>query len=124
MGIDNYLTRLDETGYTLGLIGKNHCFQPPDLARQDRARGETITPIERSHAPVKDRLRSMRGQRSVATGQRALDTIEAMHAIRRGDWRHLVPPFPPPTRAHDRVRCEAVPLLLLANDLRSDRWAT
>jgi arylsulfatase A-like enzyme len=35
VGMDNYLTRLDEAGYTLGLIGKNHCFQPPDLERFD-----------------------------------------------------------------------------------------
>jgi hypothetical protein len=38
-----------------------------------RAHGETTQPIERLHAPVKDRLRAMRGLRSVATGQRVLD---------------------------------------------------
>jgi transposase-like protein len=33
-----------------------------------RARGETTKPIERSHVPVKDRLRPMRGLRSIASG--------------------------------------------------------
>src|SRR5688500_13957116 len=56
-----------------------------------RARGETIKPVERSHAPIKDRLRAMRGLQSVATGQRVLDAVEAMQAIRRGDWRRPVP---------------------------------
>src|SRR5687767_6738153 len=42
-----------------------------------RARGETTQPVERSHAPVKDRLRAMRGLQSVATGQRVLEAIEA-----------------------------------------------
>ena len=83
-----------------------------------RARGETTKPIERSHAPVKDRLRAMRGLQSVATGQRVLDTVEVMQAIRRGDWRSPVPSFPPAIRAFDRVRCEAMALLLLAIDLR------
>ena len=41
-------------------------------------------PIERSHVPVKDRLRPMRGLQSIATGQRLLEGIELAHAIRRG----------------------------------------
>jgi len=49
-----------------------------------RARGETTKAIERSHVPVKDRLRSMRGLQSVATGQRLLEGIEAVQAIHRG----------------------------------------
>jgi len=61
----------------------------------------------------------MRGLQSVATGQRVLDTVEVMQAIRCGDWRSPVPSFPPAIRAFDRVRCEAMALLLLANDLRS-----
>ena len=89
-----------------------------------RARGETTTPIERAHAPSKDRLRSMRGLHSIATGQRVLDAVEAMQASRRGDWRHLVTPFPVERRAYDRVRCEAMTLLLLAAALRSPRSAT
>jgi transposase-like protein len=50
-----------------------------------RARGETTKAIERSHVPIKDRLRPMRGLHSVPTGQRLLEGIEAIHAIRRGD---------------------------------------
>ncbi|MBI3972837.1 MAG: sulfatase-like hydrolase/transferase [Chloroflexi bacterium] len=34
-GMDGYLPRLNEAGYTLGLIGKNHCFQRDDLERFD-----------------------------------------------------------------------------------------
>ena len=53
-----------------------------------RPRGETTKPVERSHAPVKDRLRAMRGRRSVATGQRVLEAVEAAPAGRRGArWR-------------------------------------
>jgi transposase-like protein len=54
-----------------------------------RAHGETTKPIERSHAPVKDRLRAMRGLRSIPTGQRVLETIEAVQALRRGDLRRI-----------------------------------
>ena len=61
----------------------------------------------------------MRGLQSVATGQRVIDAVEAMQAIRRGDWRCPVPSFPAAMRAYDRVRCEAMTLFLLASDLRS-----
>jgi hypothetical protein len=47
-------------------------------------RGQTTKPIERPHAPVKVRLRTMRGLRSIATGQRVLDAVEAAQALRRG----------------------------------------
>lgn len=33
--MDHYLARLDDAGYTLGLIGKNHCFERDNLARFD-----------------------------------------------------------------------------------------
>jgi transposase-like protein len=49
-----------------------------------RARGETTKPVERSHVPIKDRLRPMRGLQSVPSGQRLLEGIEAIQAIRRG----------------------------------------
>ena len=49
-----------------------------------RTRGETTKPIERSHVPVKDRLRPMRGLQSVRTGQWVIETVEAMQALRRG----------------------------------------
>ncbi|MDB5063781.1 MAG: Integrase [Chloroflexi bacterium] len=50
-----------------------------------RARARTTQPIERSHAPIKDRVRPMRGFHSVATSQRLLEGIELVGAIRRGD---------------------------------------
>ena len=52
-----------------------------------RARGETTKAVERSHVPVKDRLRAMRGLRSIATGQRLLEGIELAHAVRCGHVR-------------------------------------
>ena len=85
-----------------------------------RTRGETTTPVERSHAPVKDRLRAMRGLRSVATGQRVLEAVEAAQAVRRGDlWRV-------PGRARTgvvatdgaRARKQALTFLFAAQDLR------
>jgi transposase-like protein len=50
-----------------------------------RAGGPTTKPIERSHVPIKDRVRPMRGLQRLATGQRALEGIEAAQSIRRGD---------------------------------------
>jgi transposase-like protein len=52
-----------------------------------RARGETTKAIERSHVPIKDRLRPMRGLHSIASGQRLLEGIELAQAIRRGHVR-------------------------------------
>jgi transposase-like protein len=52
-----------------------------------RARGETTKSVERSHVPVKDRLRPMRGLHSIATGQQLLEGIELVQAIRRGHVR-------------------------------------
>ena len=50
-----------------------------------RTSGQTTKAIERSHLPIKDRLRPMRGLHSIATGQRLLEGIELAQAIRRGD---------------------------------------
>jgi transposase-like protein len=49
-----------------------------------RARGETTKAVERSHVPIKDRLRPMRGLQSIASGQRVLEGIELAYALRRG----------------------------------------
>jgi transposase, IS6 family len=49
-----------------------------------RTRGDTTKPIERSHVPIKDRLRPMRGFHSTASGQQLLEGIELAQAIRRG----------------------------------------
>ncbi len=48
-----------------------------------RARGLTTKAIERSHVPVKDRLRPMRGLQTIGTGQRLLEGIEVTQGIRR-----------------------------------------
>ena len=48
-----------------------------------RARGVTTKAIERSHVPVKDRVRPMRGLETIGTGQRLLEGIEVAQGIRR-----------------------------------------
>jgi transposase, IS6 family len=58
-----------------------------------RARGETTKAIERAHVPIKDRLRPMRGLQSVATGQRLVEGLELVRAVRCGHigaapWPH------------------------------------
>jgi transposase-like protein len=82
-----------------------------------RARGETTKPIERSHAPVKDRLRAMRGFGSVTTGQRTLETIEAIHAIRRGDLCRLAGHPVQMMRPPEPVRYELLVLSQTLGDL-------
>jgi transposase, IS6 family len=64
-----------------------------------RARGETTKAIERSHVPIKDRLRPTRGLQSTATGQRLLEGIESAHALWRGDIRLTTRPDPTPAPA-------------------------
>jgi hypothetical protein len=61
-----------------------------------RARGETTKPIERSHVPTRDRLRSSRGLKTRETGQRFFEGVEALHALQRGHipFEHLVPGYP------------------------------
>lgn len=44
----------------------------------------TTQPIERSHGPVKDQVRPMRGLRSIVTGQQVVEGITVAQAIRRG----------------------------------------
>jgi transposase-like protein len=84
-----------------------------------RARGETTKAIERSHVPIKDRVRPMRGFRSIACGQRLLEGIELAQAIRRGHvlastvqgsgGRNLPP--------HERAREAAATFLQIARAL-------
>ncbi len=82
-----------------------------------RARGETTKPVERSHAPVKDRLRAMRGLRSVATGQRVLEAVEAAQAVRLGDLC-LAPGAVAALSSGERARAQAFTFLFAAQDLR------
>jgi transposase-like protein len=83
-----------------------------------RARGETTKPIERSHVPIKDRLRPMRGVQSVTTGRCLLEAIEAVQAIRRGDARApaATPPMDP--QGAERARAEVATIHRLASELR------
>jgi transposase-like protein len=82
-----------------------------------RARGETTKAIERAHVPIKDRPRPMRGLQSVSTGQRLLEAIEAVQAIRRRDlWAPAGTP-PADRRGAARVRAEVATLHRLAGEL-------
>lgn len=85
-----------------------------------RARGETTKPVERSHGPVKDRLRAMRGLGSIATGQRVLEAVEAAQAIRRGDLRGAAVGARPGTvrRDGDRARAHVCAFRFAAEQLR------
>jgi transposase-like protein len=49
-----------------------------------RATGETTKPIERSHVPTRDRLRSSRGLKTLATGQRFFEGFEALQSLYLG----------------------------------------
>ncbi len=60
-----------------------------------RAKGETTKPIERSHLATRDRLRSSRGVKTLATGQRFFEGFEAVQALGRGSLHleRLVPGY-------------------------------
>jgi len=82
-----------------------------------RKRALTTKPVERSHVPIKDRLRSMRGLGSVETGQRLLEGIELAQAVQRGDVR---PPHQhPPGSVHERSRFDAATFSWLASGMRT-----
>ena len=76
-----------------------------------RARGETTKCDECSHIATRDRLRSSRGPKPLATGQRFFDGFEAVYAPRRGHGRleRLVPGYRyPPSDAPPHQRARAV----------------
>jgi len=86
-----------------------------------RCRGYTTQPIERSHAPTRDRLRGTRGLRTVGTGQRFLEGFEAFHALRRGmvTLRSLVPRYRPSRASvHETARAIVVAMDVLGTQLR------
>jgi transposase-like protein len=82
--------------------------------------GETTKRVERSHAPVKDRLRAMRGLRSVATGQRVVESVEAAQAVHRGDLcgTPRSAAIGSTAGAGARARAAALTFLFTARDLR------
>jgi IS6 family transposase len=86
-----------------------------------RRRGYTTQPIERSHVPTRDRLRGTRGLRTVRTGQRFLESFEALHALHRGTvkLRALVPRYRP-TRAsvHETARAVVMAMDVLVTQLK------
>ncbi len=82
-----------------------------------RKRALTTKPVERSHVPIKDRLRSMRGLGSLETGQRLLEGVELAHSVQRGDVR---PPHQrTPSSVHERPRVEVRTFSWLASGLRT-----
>jgi putative transposase len=85
-----------------------------------RARGETTKPIERSHVPTRDRLRSSRGVKTLTTGQRFFEGFEALHAPKRGHvyMEELVPGYPPSgATPHQRARGTVAALQALGTRL-------
>jgi len=89
-----------------------------------RARGETTKPIERSHVPTRDRLRSSRGLKTVTTGQRFFEGFEVLHALHRGHvhLRDLVPDDnPADATPHAHARAVVVAVNALGARLRRDR---
>jgi putative transposase len=86
-----------------------------------RAPGHATTrPIERSHVPVKGRLRPMRGLQGVATGQRLAEGLTLARAIRRGDVA-LGGEALPPASLHARARRVVATFQQLAGELRLAR---
>ena len=82
-----------------------------------RRRGETTKSIERSHVAIRDRPRSSRGLKTVATGQRFLEGFEVVHALRRDHvhLRQLVPDYRGRRgTAHDRTRAVVAAMNALA----------
>ena len=86
-----------------------------------RRRGYTTQPVERSHVPTRDRLRSSRGLRTVRTGQRFLEGFEACHALRRGTVKlHLLVPGYRPTQAsvHETAGAGVMAINVLGTQLK------
>jgi IS6 family transposase len=83
-----------------------------------RASGETTKPIERSHVPTRDRLRSSRGLKTLRTGQRFLEGFECLRALRGGHIQlaELLPAFSGSVSAspQDHVRTVAAAVLVLS----------
>jgi putative transposase len=72
-----------------------------------RAKGETTKCIERSHIATRDRLRSSRGLKTLATGQRFFEGFEAVQALQRGHvpLDELVPAYRAVTATpHEHLR--------------------
>ena len=86
-----------------------------------RVTGETTKPIERSHIPLRDRLRASRGLKTLSTGQRFLEGFECLRALRGGHVRmtDVLPAVSASASRHDHVR--DVPTAVLVLGLRVKR---
>ena len=82
-----------------------------------RKRAPTTKPVERSHFPIKDRLKPMRSLGSIATGQRLLEGVDLAQAVTRGDV-HL-PNRGDQSSIHECVRLAVMTFSRLALELRS-----
>ncbi len=82
-----------------------------------RQRALTTKPIERSHVPIKDRVRPMRSLGSVAAGQHLLECIELAQAVQRGDI--CLPNQSEASSVHEGVRLDVMTFSWLAAGLRT-----
>jgi putative transposase len=86
-----------------------------------RRRGYTTQPVERSHVPTRYRLRGTRGLRAVGSGQRFLESFEALHALRQGrvKLRTLVPSYRPlQASVHETARAVVMAMDVLGTQLK------
>ena len=84
-----------------------------------RAPGHATTqPIERSHVPVKDRVRPMRGLQSIATGQWLMEGMAVAQAIHRGHMRSTGVTATELGTPHQRARQVVAIFEELASNLR------
>ena len=82
-----------------------------------RKRALTTKPIERSHVPVKDRVKLMRSLGSVETGQELLEGIELAQAEQLADI--CLPDQPEFNSVHERARLAVTTFSWLASGLRT-----
>lgn len=82
-----------------------------------RKRALTTKPVERSHVPIKDRVRPMRSLGSVETGQHLLEGVEVAQAVWRGDIRP--PGLSEPGSVHECARLRVATFSWLASGLRT-----
>ena len=85
-----------------------------------RAKGETTKCVERSHIATRDRLRSSRGVKTLATGQRFFEGFEAVQALGHGHvhLERLVPGFQSAgATPQDRARAVAAAITTLGSRL-------
>ena len=82
-----------------------------------RKRALTTKPVERSHVPIKDRVKPMRSLGSIKTGQRLLEGVGLAQAVRRGDVRPSS--LSDPGSVHECARLGVATFSWLASGLRT-----